>query len=100
LKGIAKELNLPLVAVSQLSRAVEARRGDHRPQLSDLRESGSIEQDADVVMFIYREDMVNPTEDNSGLAELIIGKQRNGPTGSIQLAFSKQFTRFDSLYQE
>ncbi len=100
LKGIAKELSLPVIAVSQLSRAVEARRGDHRPQLSDLRESGSIEQDADVVMFIYREDMINPTEENAGLAELIIGKQRNGPTGSIQLAFSKQFTKFDSLYQE
>jgi replicative DNA helicase len=100
LKAIAKELNLPLIAVSQLSRAVESRRGDHRPQLSDLRESGSIEQDADVVMFIYREDMINPTEENNGLAELIIGKQRNGPTGSIQLAFSRQFTRFDSLYQE
>jgi replicative DNA helicase len=100
LKGIAKELNLPLIAVSQLSRAVEARRGDHRPQLSDLRESGSIEQDADIVLFIYREDTVTPTEDNSGLAELIVGKQRNGPTGSIQLAFSKQFTKFDSLYRE
>jgi replicative DNA helicase len=100
LKGIAKELNLPLIAVSQLSRAVEARRGDHRPQLSDLRESGSIEQDADVVMFIYREDMINPTEENTGLAELIIGKQRNGPTGSVQLAFSRQFTRFDSFYQD
>ena len=100
LKGIAKELTLPLIAVSQLSRAVEARRGDHRPQLSDLRESGSIEQDADVVLFIYREDMVNPTEENTGRAELIIGKQRNGPTGSLQLAFSKQFTKFDSLYEE
>ncbi len=101
LKGIAKELNLPLIAVSQLSRAVESRHGDQRrPQLSDLRESGSIEQDADIVLFIYREDMINPTEENSGLAELIIGKQRNGPTGSIQLAFSKQFTKFDSLYQE
>ncbi len=100
LKGIAKELSLPVIAVSQLSRAVEARRGDHRPQLSDLRESGSIEQDADVVLFIYREEMINPTEENNGLAELIIGKQRNGPTGSIQLAFSKQFTKFDNLYQE
>ena len=101
LKGIAKELNLPVIAVSQLSRAIESRTGEHRkPQLSDLRESGSIEQDADVVMFIYREEMVNPTEENSGLAELIIGKQRNGPIGSIPLAFSKQFTRFDSLYQE
>ncbi len=101
LKGIAKELHIPVIAVSQLSRAIESRTGEHRkPQLSDLRESGSIEQDADVVMFIYREEMVNPTEENSGLAELIIGKQRNGPIGSIQLAFSKQFTRFDSLYQE
>lgn len=101
LKGIAKELKVPLIAVSQLSRAIESRHGEHRrPQLSDLRESGSIEQDADVVMFIYREDMVNPTEENNGLGELIIGKQRNGPTGTIQLAFSKQFTRFDSLYQE
>lgn len=101
LKAIAKELNVPLIAVSQLSRAIESRHGEHRrPQLSDLRESGSIEQDADVVMFIYREDMINPTEENSGLAELIIGKQRNGPTGTIQLAFSRQFTRFDSLYQE
>jgi replicative DNA helicase len=101
LKGVAKELNVPVIAVSQLSRAVESRTGEHRrPQLSDLRESGSIEQDADLVMFIYREDMINPTEENNGLAELIIGKQRNGPTGTIQLAFSKQFTRFDSLYQE
>jgi len=101
LKGIAKELRVPLIAVSQLSRAIESRTGEHRrPQLSDLRESGSIEQDADVVMFIYREEIANPSEDSKGLAELIIGKQRNGPTGTIQLAFSKQFTRFDSLYQE
>ncbi len=100
LKAIAKELNIPLMAVSQLSRAIEARRGDHRPQLSDLRESGSIEQDADIVIFIYREDFINPTEENSGIAELIIGKQRNGPTGSFQLAFRKQFTQFAELYQE
>jgi len=101
LKAVAKELHVPVIAVSQLSRAIESRSGEHRrPQLSDLRESGSIEQDADIVLFIYREDIINPTEENSGLAELIIGKQRNGPTGSIQLAFSKQFTRFDSLYQE
>ena len=101
LKGIAKELSVPVIAVSQLSRAIESRTGEHRkPQLSDLRESGSIEQDADLVLFIYREDMANPTEENNGLAELIIGKQRNGPTGTVQLAFSKQFTRFDSLYQE
>jgi replicative DNA helicase len=98
LKGIAKELGVPLIAVSQLSRAVESRTGEHRkPQLSDLRESGSIEQDADIVMFIYREDMTNPTEENMGRAELIIGKQRNGPIGSIEVAFLKQFTRFDNL---
>jgi replicative DNA helicase len=100
LKGLAKEINVPVIAVSQLSRAVEARRGDHRPQLSDLRESGSIEQDADLVLFIYREDIVNPTPDNTGVAELIIGKQRNGPTGTLQLAFIKQFTKFADLYQE
>jgi replicative DNA helicase len=101
LKGIAKDLSVPVIAVSQLSRAIESRTGEHRkPQLSDLRESGSIEQDADLVLFIYREDMANPTEENNGLAELIISKQRNGPTGTVQLAFSKQFTRFDSLYQE
>ncbi|NLT65215.1 MAG: replicative DNA helicase [Acidobacteria bacterium] len=99
LKGIAKELGIPLIAVSQLSRAVESRTGEHRrPQLSDLRESGSIEQDADLVLFIYREEMINPTDDNVGMAELIIGKQRNGPIGSVQLAFSKQFTKFDNLY--
>jgi replicative DNA helicase len=100
LKGLAKELNVPVVAVSQLSRAVESRRGDHRPQLSDLRESGSIEQDADLVMFIYREEVFNPTAENSGFAELIISKQRNGPTGSLQVAFIKQFTKFADLYQE
>lgn len=101
LKGIAKELNIPVIAVSQLSRAVESRRGEHsRPQLSDLRESGSIEQDADIVMFIYREDTINPTEENNGLAELIIAKQRNGPTGTVNLAFSRQFTKFDNLYQD
>jgi replicative DNA helicase len=100
LKGLAKDLNIPVIAVSQLSRAVESRRGDHRPQLSDLRESGSIEQDADIVMFIYREDTINATEENNGLAELIISKQRNGPTGTVNLAFSPQFTKFDNLYQE
>lgn len=100
LKALAKELNIPVLAVSQLSRAVEARRGDHRPQLSDLRESGSIEQDADLVVFIYREELVNPTEENAGLAEMIIGKQRNGPTGSFQLAFLKQYTKFANLYPE
>ncbi len=79
---------------------MEARRGDHRPQLSDLRESGSIEQDADLVLFIFREEMLNPTPDNAGVAELIIGKQRNGPTGTLNLAFIKQYTKFADLYQE
>jgi len=101
LKGVAKELNVPVIAVSQLSRAVESRSNkDRRPQLSDLRDSGSIEQDADIVMFIYREDTVNPTDENAGLAELIVAKQRNGPTGTIKLAFSRQFTKFDNLYEE
>lgn len=99
LKALAKEINVPVLAISQLSRAIEMRRGDHRPQLSDLRESGSIEQDADVVMFIYREDAVTPSEENSGVAEIIVGKQRNGPTGSFQLAFIKQFTKFANLWQ-
>ncbi len=100
LKAVAKELHIPVIAISQLSRAVEARRGDHRPQLSDLRESGSIEQDADVVIFIYREELHNPTEENAGVAELIVGKQRNGPTGFFQLAFLKQYTKFANLWQE
>jgi replicative DNA helicase len=100
LKALAKDLHVPVIAVSQLSRAVEMRRGDHRPQLSDLRESGSIEQDADVVIFIYREDAINPTAENTGVAELIIAKQRNGPTGSLQLAFIRQYTKFAGLYQE
>ncbi len=100
LKALAKELGVPVVAISQLSRAVEARRGDHRPQLSDLRESGSIEQDADVVLFIYREELFNPTEENSGVAEIIIGKQRNGPIGSVRVAFVKQYTKFANLWQE
>jgi len=99
LKGLAKELNVPVVALSQLSRAPETRT-DHRPQLSDLRESGSIEQDADVVAFIYREEVYNETEENRGLAELIIGKQRNGPIGSVKMAFIKEFTRFENLWHE
>lgn len=100
LKGLAKELNIPVVAISQLSRAPEVRRGDHRPQLSDLRESGSLEQDADMVAFIFREELYNPTEDNAGVAEVIVAKQRSGPTGTIRLAFIKEYTRFENLYKE
>jgi replicative DNA helicase len=99
LKGLAKELHVPLVALSQLSRAPETR-GDHKPQLSDLRESGSIEQDADLVGFIFREEQYNRTEENAGLAELIISKQRNGPTGTVKLAFLKEFTRFENMWRE
>ncbi|MBI4474566.1 MAG: replicative DNA helicase [Acidobacteria bacterium] len=97
LKALAKELSVPVVALSQLSRAPEQRQGDHKPQLSDLRESGSIEQDADLVMFIYREEMYKPSEENAGLAELIIAKQRNGPTGIVKLAFLREYTRFENL---
>jgi len=101
LKGIAKELNIPVIAVSQLSRAVESRRNDDkRPKLSDLRESGSIEQDADIVMFIYREGAEDPSGENHGTAELVIAKHRNGSTGTVKVAFSPMFTKFDDLYQE
>ncbi len=99
LKMLAKELDVPVMALSQLSRAPETRT-DHRPQLSDLRESGSIEQDADVVAFIYREEMYGATDENQGIAELIIGKQRNGPTGVVKLAFLKEFTRFENLWSD
>jgi len=98
LKALAKELNVPLIALSQLSRAAETRT-DHRPQLSDLRESGAIEQDADVVGFIYRDEYYNATEENENKAEIIIAKQRNGPTGTIELAFIKEFTRFEDLWK-
>jgi replicative DNA helicase len=96
LKGLAKELNIPLIALSQLSRAPEVR-ADRRPQLSDLRESGAIEQDADLVCFIFREEEYNPTPENEGLAEFIIAKHRNGPTATIRLAFQKKYTRFFDL---
>jgi replicative DNA helicase len=104
LKGLAKELNVPIVALSQLSRAPETR-SDHRPQLSDLRESGALEQDADVVMFIFRQEQYRGNEGEDGLpepgvegiAEIIVGKQRNGPTGTIKLAFIKEHTRFENL---
>jgi replicative DNA helicase len=99
LKGLAKELNVPLIALSQLSRAPESRT-DHRPQLADLRESGAIEQDADVVAFIYREEQYNRTEENAGIAEILVSKQRNGPTGTVKLAFLKEFTRFENMWRE
>jgi replicative DNA helicase len=98
LKLMAKELNVPMLVLSQLSRAPETRPGDHVPQLSDLRESGSIEQDADLVAFIYREEYYKPDrEDLRGLADLIIGKQRNGPIGKVKLAFLREFTKFENL---
>jgi replicative DNA helicase len=99
LKNIAKELDVPVIALSQLSRAVEQRGGDHRPQLSDLRESGAIEQDADVVMFVYRESRYNPEleEAKKGIAEIIIGKQRNGPVGTAEVAFIEEYARFENL---
>jgi replicative DNA helicase len=101
LKALAKELKVPVVALSQLSRAPESRSGDHRPQLSDLRESGSIEQDADVVAFIFREEVYKKDDpDLDGIAELIVAKQRNGPTDMIKMAFIKRYTRFENLAKE
>ena len=97
LKGLAKELNIPIVAVSQLSRAPETRGGATRPRLSDLRESGAIEQDADLVLFIYREEIYKKIPENEGKAVVIIGKQRNGPVGERELAFIKEYTRFENL---
>lgn len=96
LKALARELRIPVIAISQLSRAVESRT-DHRPQLSDLRESGAIEQDADVVVLILREEYYNPTPDNQGVAEVIIAKQRNGPVGALKLSFIKEYTRFENI---
>src|ERR1700728_4199651 len=97
LKLLAKELKVPMLVLSQLSRAPETRPGDHRPQLSDLRESGSIEQDADLVSFIFREEVYKPDrEDLKGMAELLLAKQRNGPTGRVNLVFLKEFTKFEN----
>ena len=96
LKGMAKDLNVPVVVLSQLSRSVE-QRTNKRPMLSDLRESGSIEQDADLVMMIYRDDYYNPNTSDGGIAELILAKHRNGPTGTVKLLFDSQFTQFKNM---
>ncbi len=96
LKELARELSVPVIALSQLSRAGESRQ-DHRPQLADLRESGAIEQDADLVVLLMREEYYNPTEENRGIAELIVAKQRNGPTGTVKLVFLREYMRFENL---
>ena len=96
LKALARELNVPVIAVSQLNRALESR-ADRRPQLGDLRESGAIEQDADVVLMIYRDDYYNEQSDQKGIAEIMIAKQRAGPTGKVKTTFASEYTRFENI---